>query len=83
LVELEEFWNNQSTPVENKDEENDKQQYSLIGGLALSYGVFVACMCFIPNPVEGRLVFLLCGLVLIFFGYSLYSRRKNDGIETL
>lgn len=75
-VELEEFWHNQNTPVKTTEEgSNDKQQYSLIGGLALAYGIFVACMCLIPNPIEGRLVFLICGLVLSFFGYMIYRNR--------
>lgn len=73
-TELEKFWENQNTPVQNKDEGNDEQQYSLIGGLALVYGAFVACMCLIPNPIEGRLVFLLCGLVLVFCGYLLFRK---------
>ena len=73
-IELETFWNNQSTPVEHTDEENDKEQYKLVGGLALAYGIFVFFMCLIPNPLEGRLIFLICGSILMFLGYFLYKR---------
>jgi len=75
-VILEEFWKNQNTPIEETDEENDTEQYSLIGKLALAYGIFVGCMSLIPNPIEGRLVFLFCGFVLTLLGHLLYSKRK-------
>ena len=77
-VELQTFWKNQSTPIENRDGGNDKQQYNLIGGLALAYGVFVFCLCFIPNPIQGRVVFALCGLILTIFGYVLYRNGSDS-----
>jgi hypothetical protein len=73
-AELETFWHNQRTPVERTNTESDKPQYSLIGRLALAYGIFVALMCFIPNPIEGRLIFLLAGSSLICLGCLLYKR---------
>jgi hypothetical protein len=82
-TELKEFWENQNTPVKNTGKENDKDQYSLIGRLALVYGIFVACMCFIPNPIEGRFIFLLCGSMLIFLGYLLYRKGKSSTLPQL
>ena len=80
---LQEFWNNQQTPVEEiEDASSDIQQYKLIGGFALAYGIFVFCLSLIPNPIQGRIIFLICGFFLTLLGSALYLKSKKHRIAS-
>jgi len=82
-IVLQEFWNNQQTPVEGiEDASSDTLQYKLIGGFALAYGIFVLCLSLIPNPVQGRIIFLICGFFLTLLGGVLYLKSKKHRLAT-
>lgn len=77
---LETFWHNQETPVVDTTEGNDAQQYRLVGWLALAYGVFIFCLSFIPNPIEGRIIFMFCGLALGLLGFVFCRKSKKNKV---
>lgn len=85
-MEMETYWKNLAKPAksdENK-EDTDSRQGNILGLLAGSYGVFVMLLFLIPNNTTGRLVFLLCGTILVFIGYALYrsTRPKKTNRST-
>lgn len=60
-------------------DDNSAQQAKLLGWMAMSYGIFLALMMLIPNPMSGRLAIGGCGacMMLIGGGLLLYSRIIN------
>jgi len=78
---LELFWQNQVTPVmEAKEGSNDSQQYRLVGWLALAYGIFIFSLSFIPNPIEGRIIFMFCGLALGALGFIFCRKSRRNKV---
>ena len=75
-VELDVFWKNQSVPVKNVSKDSDEQQYNLISKLVLAYGLFMVFMCFIPNPIEGRLMFFVFAVLLSSLGFLFFQKSK-------
>ncbi len=75
-----EFYRRLRTPVDFEREvggDNTAVQARLIGRLTFAFGVFIACLTAIPNPLSGRLSILGCSLVPLGVGYALmrYARR--------
>ncbi|MEX0329791.1 MAG: hypothetical protein AB3N64_00075 [Puniceicoccaceae bacterium] len=70
-----EFFRKMHTPIDFEKEVgagNDLSQLRTIGGIGLGVSLFVLCLLFIPNPVQGRLAILL--LALFLGGVSLLMR---------
>ena len=83
-AEVERFFENQRTPVDNKAEggkDSDKNQSTAMGVLCFIYGGFIALLgILIPNSLSGRISFLFCGFVIGGIGFALYrtSKKKED-----
>lgn len=71
--ETDRFFADVETPI-NSDErpsEFDLQQRNKLGFMVIAMGSGVALMALIPNPLWGRLLFLLCSLSILLIGVSL------------
>jgi SSS family solute:Na+ symporter len=70
------FFAEMRKPVDFAKEEggpgSDNVQAKTMGLLCLIYGGFITMLAAIPNPIEGRLSFLFCGLVMFGVGGALY-----------
>lgn len=77
------YWDNLARPVlESEHEVNvDDRQGKVLGTLAGSYGLFVFLLCLIPNPIGGRIAFVLCGSALMGFGFLLYWTYNKTRIR--
>ena len=70
------FFTNKNTPVVKDHDQHvhlDNRQRVLLGRTVAIAGIFVIAMMAIPNPLWGRLVFLLCGGAVFFVGVMLFS----------
>ena len=75
------FFSNKETPIvknENEHAHLDNRQRILLGRTVAVAGIFVIAMMAIPNPLWGRLVFLLCGGAVFFVGVLLFSSTKDQ-----
>lgn len=78
-----EYWSNLERPVLPSEHEVnvDGRQGKVLGSLAGSYGLFVFLLCLLPNPLSGRVAFLICGGFLMGLGYLLYWTYNKDSIR--
>jgi SSS family transporter len=66
---LDQYWENLSTPVVAEvGKTQDGLQGKLLGTLAMIYGTFILLLCLIPNPIGGRIAFIVCGLAMMGVG---------------
>ena len=74
------FFEDLKTPViaGNDQDEYDLQQRRKLGAMVIYMGTGLLLMTLIPNPLWGRLVFLLCALAILAIGAGLrISARQN------
>lgn len=88
-TERESFFKDIETPVIADDEQDDydRQQRDKLGTMVIYMGAGVILMAFIPNPVWGRFLFVMCAAVILLVGALLKrSARPNtttqDSITT-
>lgn len=76
--ERELFFEDIVTPVIADDEQDDydRQQRDKLGSMVIFMGTGVSLMMLIPNPMWGRLVFLLCSLSILTVGILLKRGAK-------
>lgn len=82
-AEKEAFFDDLQTPVIANSSENftsDLQQRQKIGYMTMVMGAGLYLMVLIPNPVYGRIMFAICGTVILLIGYGI---RRNKGIQEL
>jgi SSS family solute:Na+ symporter len=58
-------------------EDNSARQEALIGKLCIAYGAFVTVLMLIPNPLLGRLSFLVCGGIVLLIGIGLLRKSHR------
>jgi Na+/proline symporter len=78
---IEKFFANMHTPVDFEKEvgeNNDNQQSSILGILCLIYGGFIALLALIPNPILGRICFLICAAIIGGVGVLLMKSMKKE-----
>lgn len=78
-----EFFNKMNKPVDFEEEVgvgNDSVQLKILGYVALSIGIFLFLLTFLPNPLAGRLQIFILSLVIAIFGFVLtrLSNRYTD-----
>ena len=74
------FFSNKNTPVyknNNAGDHLDNRQRSLLGRTVAIAGIFIITMMAIPNPLWGKLVFLLCGGTVFFLGVLLFMSARE------
>ncbi|MGF1807483.1 transporter, partial [Aliivibrio sifiae] len=71
---------NWNTPLvaEGEEQQNlDTKQRSMLGKLISTAGFGILAMALIPNEPTGRLLFLLCGSIVLSIGILLVNASKN------
>jgi SSS family solute:Na+ symporter len=69
------FFERINTPVVSRPEDTrvmDRAQLRTLGLLGIPYGSFVVLLALIPNPLTGRLGFVLSGGIIVFISWILY-----------
>jgi SSS family transporter len=77
------FFSNLSTPLVAESTEQkklDNKQRRMLGTLIAIAGVGVMAMFVLPNPMWGRMVFVLCGLIVFSVGLLLV-KAVDDKVE--
>jgi len=55
----------------------DRAQLKTLSRMCIPYGSFVLLLCFVPNPLTGRLCFVFAGGIILVIGVILrYAARK-------
>ncbi len=79
--EINEFFNNVSTPVEStQDEETvkmDSKQQRLLGRVLVMAAIALSTLIFVPNPLWGRLLYVLMAVLVGSVGYLLLRASKK------
>ena len=80
--ETEELFTNLDTPVIAEQEHKGnliyrKEQNFKLGVITLAVGVGVILLALVNNPPLGRLMFIICGLLVMFVGFMLYRESKK------
>lgn len=82
---VENFFTRMKTPVDFAAEQGrsaDHSQLRTLGSLCLAYGGFVALLAIIPNPLSGRICFLLIGGAIAAIGGGLYAASRRLACRT-
>lgn len=71
--EVEDFFKRVDTPVVTDESEVkvDNNQRSILGKLIKIFGLSAILLCFVPNPLEGRIIYLVIAGILYGVGYGL------------
>ena len=80
-AEKEAFFDDLQTPVIANSSANftsDLKQRQKIGYMTMVMGAGLYLMVLIPNPLYGRIMFAICGTVILLIGYGI---RRNKGIQ--
>lgn len=77
--ETERFFQDIETPVVSGDEQSeyDRQQRNKLGSMVIIMGAGLLFMALIPNPMWGRLLFVLCATTILSIGASLKVSAKT------
>ncbi|MDU5688200.1 MAG: hypothetical protein E6017_21620, partial [Kluyvera cryocrescens] len=63
--------------ADHEQDNFDRMQRSKIGKISLAMGLCMLLMILIPNPLWGRLLFLLSAAAIILFGYVLWRSATS------
>ena len=76
--ETDRFFADLEVPVvaDFEQDEYDKQQRHKLGSMVIFMGTGVFAMMLIPNPIWGRMVFVMCALVILTIGLLLKRSAK-------
>jgi hypothetical protein len=78
---IDKFFINMHTPIDFKKEVGqgkDNEQSSILGILCMVYGGFIGLLALIPNPMLGRICFLICAAIIAGVGVLLYRSIKKE-----
>ena len=84
--DVDRFFTNIQTPVIKNGNEYarlDNRQRILLGRMVSIAGIFLFALIAIPNPLWGRLVFLLCGATVFTIGFMLFSSTTNLSVDDI
>ena len=73
------FFENLETPViaDDQQDEFDRQQRNKLGTMVICMSAGILLMALIPNPIWGRIIFVLCALVIFTIGFLLRRSAKK------
>ncbi|CAH8190030.1 Transporter [Vibrio aestuarianus] len=81
--EVDQLFENWNTPLIAQGEEQqnlDTKQRSMLGNLICVAGFGVLIMALIPNEPTGRLLFLLCGSIVLTVGILLVNAARKNSV---
>jgi Na+/proline symporter len=64
--------------ADDQQDEFDRKQRHKLGWMVKIMGTGVTFMCLIPNPMWGRMMFVICGLVIFTLGWLLQKSAAPD-----
>ena len=78
-IETDQFFKNLETPViaDHQQDEFDRQQRNKLGMMVICMSAGILLMALIPNPLWGRMIFIICSLIIFFIGLLLRRSAKN------
>lgn len=76
------FLRNMETPVQAEADQDqfDRMQRSKIGKISMLMGAGLLLLIAVPNPMWGRILFLLCALVILLFGWLLHRSAAPSSL---
>jgi len=79
-LETDRFFEDLKRPViaDDKQDEVDRQQRNKLGGMVLVMSAGIMLMALIPNPLWGRLLFVICSLIIGTIGYLFKRSTKSN-----
>lgn len=83
--EVDQLFENWNTPLITQGEEQqnlDTKQRSMLGNLICTAGFGILAMALIPNEPTGRLLFLLCGSIVLTVGILLVNAARKNSITS-
>ncbi|MGV2989162.1 sodium:solute symporter family protein [Vibrio sp. E150_011] len=81
--DVDRFFSNLSTPLVSDSTEQkklDNKQRHMLGSLIAVSGVAVMAMFALPNPMWGKMTFVLCGFIVLLVGLLLV-KAVDDSVE--
>ncbi|USD63118.1 Na+:solute symporter [Vibrio sp. SCSIO 43140] len=81
--DVDKFFNNLATPLVSDSTEQkklDNKQRKMLGSLIAVSGIGVIAMFALPNPLWGRMTFVLCGAIVLGVGLLLV-KAVDDSVE--
>jgi solute:Na+ symporter, SSS family len=78
-LETDRFFKDLVTPViaDDQQDEVDRQQRNKLGGMVLVMSAGIMLMALITNPLWGRLLFVICSLIIGLIGYLFKRSTKS------
>jgi len=83
-AQVESFFRQMHTPVDfarEIGEETDNRQAGALARLCYAYGIFIALLVLIPNPLIGRACILFCAFALVGTGWLLQRSVKRPAAD--
>ena len=73
------FFKDLETPViaDDQQDEFDRQQRNKLGMMVICMSIGILVMTLIPNPIWGRMIFVICALIIFSIGFLLKRSAKN------
>jgi Na+/proline symporter len=83
-LETDRFFEDLETPViaDGLQDEIDKQQRRKLGSMVMVMSTGILLMALIPNPLWGRMMFVICALIISSIGFLLKRSAKNKMSST-
>lgn len=78
-VETDRFFEDLQTPVvaDDQQDEVDRQQRIKLGTIVICMSAGILLMALIPNPIWGRMIFVVCALVIATIGFLLRRSARQ------
>jgi len=78
-VETDRFFEDLQTPViaDGLQDEIDRQQRRKLGGMVMVMSTGILLMALIPNPLWGRMMFVICAVIIASIGFLLKRSAKS------
>lgn len=74
---IEDFYKKMETPLEQNHEIQNMENDNTMGNLCIVYGVLLALMLLVPNPIQGRVAFFACATILLLIGFILRKSKQK------
>jgi Na+/proline symporter len=79
-AETDRFFEDLQRPVvaDEKQDAIDQQQRRKLGGMVMTMSTGILLMTLIPNPLWGRVIFVICALIIFSIGFLLRRSAKSN-----
>lgn len=79
-LETDRFFEDLQRPViaDDQQDEVDQQQRAKLGAMVIIMSAGIMLMALIPNPLWGRMIFVICALIIFTIGFLLKRSAKSE-----